>query len=51
MAGWLATVLAVIVGNLIFFAGGIWLVTFLGRRDDVRGPRSNADPKSDDTQP
>jgi hypothetical protein len=36
MIWWLGMVLAVIVGNLVFFAGGIWLLAALGRRDDAR---------------
>jgi hypothetical protein len=40
MAFWLGMVLAVLVGNLLFFAGGIWLLAFLGRRDDARAQKA-----------
>jgi len=42
MARWLGVVLAVLVGNLLFFAGGIWLLALLGRRDDTRGQKARA---------
>lgn len=42
MAWWLGIVLAVLVGNLIFFGGGIWLLAILGRRDDTRAQKARS---------
>ena len=42
MAWWLGMVLAVLVGNVLFFGGGIWLLTLLGRRDDTRAEKAEA---------